>query len=295
MRGAAILAGIGALLLGVVVATWAAVRWAAAESARAGAEGTPLETATVEEHLGWKVPLDLHFVDTEGQRDRLGAFMGALPGDVLPAVAASPVAGEAPELDGLPVLLVLAYFNCRTLCNLVLQGTARSLAGVDLRPGVDYRVVTVSIDPRDTPLAAREKRAELSDPDWTFLVGSEAEIRELAESLGYGYSYDPRTDQFSHPAVVFALTPAGGISSYIYGIEPEPEEVEAALSAAAVGGTRSTLQRILLRCYHYIPALRRYAGLVRWLLRAGGALTLLGFGSLLGWSIVRVRRREVVI
>jgi protein SCO1/2 len=256
--------------------------------------------ATVEEHLGWKVPLDLHFVDTEGRRDRLGAFMGALPGDGLPTVAApaaveAAIPGVGPEPDQLPVLLVLAYFNCRTLCNLVLQGTARSLARVDLRPGADYRVLTVSIDPRDTPLAARQKGAELSDPDWTFLVGSEAEIRELAESLGYGYRYDPRTDQFSHPAVIFALTPAGVISSYIYGIDPESAEVEAALQEAAVGGTRSTLQRILLRCYHYIPALRRYAGLVRWLLRAGGALTLLGFGSLLGWSIVRVRRREVVI
>jgi hypothetical protein len=69
--------------------------------------------------------------------------------------------------------------------------------------------------------------------------------------------------------------------------------VEAALRAAAVGGTRSTLQRILLRCYHYIPALRRYAGLVRWSLRACGALTLLGFGALLGRLIWRAPRREV--
>jgi protein SCO1/2 len=198
-----------------------------------------------------------------------------------------------PDTDRRPVLLILAYFNCRTLCNLVLQGTARALSGLEPSAGVDYRVVAVSIDPRDSPLDARQKREEIGAAEWSFLVGGEGEIRELAESLGFGYRYDEATDQFSHPAVIFALTPAGGISSYIYGIGPEPAEVEAALAEAAVGGTRTTVQRILLRCYHYIPALRRYGGAVRWGLRAGGTLTLLGFGTLLVRLIRRVSRREV--
>lgn len=292
MKGAAILLGIGALLLAVVLSTLAGTRWAQGEAQRRGGERAPLEAATVEERLGGKVPLDLHFVDTEGRRARLGSFVGALE----------------PPADAVPTLLVLAYFNCRTLCNLVLQGTARTLAELGARAGVDYRVVTVSIDPRDAPEDARVKQAEVtallrggisgaavasSGSPWTFLVGGEGEIRELAESLGFGYRYDATTDQFSHPAVIFALTPAGGISSYIYGIEPEVAEVGGALREAAAGGTRTTLQRILLRCYHYVPALRRYAGAVRWGLRAGGALTLIGFGTLLVRLIRRVQRREV--
>lgn len=300
MRGAGILAAIGALLMAVGFGTWGAMRWALAEDARRAGEGTPLEAATVEEHLGWKIPLDLHFTDTEGRRERLGAFMGLLSAEGVPlagtrseGVAAVASTDAAPGASGRPLLLVLAYFNCRTLCNLVLQGTARTLAELESRPGTDYRVLTVSIDPRDSPLDARQKRAELGAPDWTFLVGEEAEIREVASSLGFGYRYDEATDQFSHPAVIFALTPAGGISSYIYGIDPEPGEVAASLREAAVGGTRTTLQRILLRCYHYVPALRRYAGLVRWLLRACGALTLLGFGALVWRLIRRVPRREV--
>jgi protein SCO1/2 len=353
MKGALILAAIGALLLGVVVATWSAMRWASAESARGGADrGAPLEAATVEEHLGWKIPLDLHFVDTQGRRARLGSFMG-LPDLTGRDAAEAPLAGVATAGGGaqgsgaaggataggqVPLVLVLAYFNCRTLCNLVLQGTARTLAELELLPGEEYRVLTVSIDPRDAPADAREKQAEIlallpgrviearggaeataasrlqvmdsaaaaastttseqtsanpTSTAWEFLVGEEAEIRELAESLGFGYRYDAATDQFSHPAVIFVLTPAGGISSYIYGIEPEPVEVAAALREAAVGGTRSTLQRILLRCYHYIPALRRYAGLVRWLLRACGALTLVGFGTLLWRTTARGSRHEV--
>jgi protein SCO1/2 len=294
MRGAGILAAIGALLMAVGLGTWAAMRWALTEDARRAGVGTPLEAATVEEHLGWKIPLDLHFTDTEGRRERLGAFMGVLSAEGVPLAGTRVAhADAAPGTAGRPLLLVLAYFNCRTLCNLVLQGTARTLAELEWRTGADYRLLTVSIDPRDTPLDARQKRAELGAPDWTFLVGEEAEIRELTSSLGFGYRYDEATDQFSHPAVIFALTPAGGISSYIYGIDPEPAEVAASLREAAVGGTRTTLQRVLLRCYHYIPALRRYAGLVRWLLRACGALTLLGFGALVWRLIRRVPRREV--
>lgn len=298
MRGVGILAAIGALLMAVGLGTWAAMRWALAEDARRAGEGTPLEAATVEEHLGWKIPLDLHFTDTDGRRERLGAFSGALSAEEVTlaetrAASADAAPAAAPVASGRPILLVLAYFNCRTLCNLVLQGTARALAELESRSGANYRVLTVSIDPRDTPLDARQKQAELGAPDWTFLVGEEAEIRELASSLGFGYRYDEATDQFSHPAVIFALTPAGGISSYIYGIDPEPAEVAASLREAAVGGTRTTLQRILLRCYHYIPALRRYAGLVRWLLRACGALTLLGFGTLVWRLIRRMPRREV--
>lgn len=284
MKGAAILALIGAGLFGVVVGTLAAMRWAQGAAARVEARDTPFAGATVEEHLGRKVPLDLHFVDTSGRRARLGTFMGVLSDEgPLPA-----------EVDPSPFLLVLAYFNCRTLCNLVLQGTARTLAELELRSGVDYRVFTVSIDPRDTPLAAREKEAELGAPEWTFLVGEEAEIKDLAESLGFIYRYDEQTDQFSHPAVIFALTPEGKVSSYLYGLNPEPEEVGAALAEAAVGGTRTTLQRILLRCYHYIPALRRYAGLVKWLLRTGAVLTLLGFGTLVWRLTERVQRREAI-
>lgn len=277
MKGAAILLGIFVLLGGIAIGTWAATNWVRGEAARRLAVATPLEAASVVERLGRKVPLDLYFVDPEGRRERLGTFMGSFGADGEPR----------------PVLLILAYFNCRTLCNLVLQGTARTLAGLELRAGEDYRVVTVSIDPRDAPLDSRQKQGEIGAADWVFLVGEEGEIRELAESLGFGYRYDEATDQFSHPAVIFALTPAGSISSYIYGIDPEPAEVESALREAAVGGTRTTLQRVLLRCYHYIPALRRYEGMVRWGLRAGGTLTLVGFGTLLVRLIRRAPRREV--
>jgi protein SCO1/2 len=245
------------------------------------ADGPPLEAATVEEHLGRSLPHGLRFRDEGGREVRLGELIAA------------------PDGGGRPTILVLAYYGCRTLCPLVLEGTARSLAGVDRRLGEGYRALTVSIDARDTPAAAAEKQREVLAPlgalpagAWPFLVGGEAEIQALAAALGFGYRYDRASDQFSHPAVIFALTPRGEISSYLYGIDPAPAEVERALEGAAAGETRATLERILLRCFHFIPALRQHAGLIRGLLRGGGALTVLALGLLLGRLWLRELRRE---
>lgn len=266
-------------------------------------QASPLEAATVRENLGATIPLDLRFEDEEGQSARLGDLVSRSAG----------VEREAAP----PVLLILAYFNCRTLCNLVLEGTARALEGLEWRAGEDYRVITVSIDPRDTPVAARAKRLEIvevarggarggypggrhqvssSIPEseegpgaasWSFLVGSEPEIRELATAVGFGYEYDAATDQYSHPAVIFALTAAGEISSYIYGVNPEPSELGVALGVAAAGRTRTVFERVLLRCFHYVPALRRHAGLIGGVLRVSGVLTVVGLVVLLRQLVLR--------
>lgn len=247
-------------------------------------EDSPLEGAAVEERLGAVVPLDARFVDMEGHDQLLAEFVAR---------------GIGAEREGLPVLLILAYHRCRTLCSLVLEGTARSLAGVERRAGEEYRVVSVSIDPRDTPADSREKAAELGaslgvegeggggPPGWSFLTGEDQEIEMLAASLGFRYRYDPASDQYSHPAVIFALTPKGEVSSYIYGVNPEPAELAAALDVAASGRSRSTVERILLRCFHYIPALRRHAGAITTILRVGGVMTILGAGILLRRLILR--------
>lgn len=293
-----------ALLAAAVIVAGSALLAAIAGDSRgdAGATGgprrgaNPLDAARVDERLGAMIPLELRFLDTEGRSRALAEFFDGARGGVW---------GGAPR-DGRPVLLILAYYGCRTLCNLVLEGTARALAGSDTDVGVGYRVVTVSIDPRETPVEARHKVGELGSilgwgessaygaQGWSFLVGNESEIAALAGAVGFGYRYDPGTDQYSHPAVVIALTPGGAISSYIYGVNPDPGEVASALGVAAAGGTRSALERILMRCFHYVPALRRHAGLVGGILRGGGALTLVAIAVLFWRLVVRGTRGAVV-
>ena len=64
-----------------------------------------------------------------------------------------------------------------------------------LQVGKDYDVVVVSIDPEDTPAMAAVKRGNYlklagrpdNEPGLIYLTGTEGNIRELAEAVGFGY------------------------------------------------------------------------------------------------------------
>src|SRR5207245_5598653 len=78
--------------------------------------------------------------------------------------------------------------------------------------------------------------------DWPFLTGAEANVRALADSLGFKYRYDGPTAQFAHPAVAFVLTPEGRISRYLYGVEFPGRDLGCPWSreATAASGRAST-------------------------------------------------------
>ncbi len=235
--------------------------------------------ADVDEHLGARLDGDLAFKDSEGRRVRLG--------DVF--------AGDK------PVLLVLAYYHCPMLCGLVLRGTAEGLAQLGWTPGREYRVVTVSFDPRDTTDAAREKRkstlASLGRPlgspeEWPFLTGEEASIRALADTLGFRFAYDARVDAYAHPAAIFALTPDGRVSRYLYGVEFPARDLRLALTEAGEGRSGSIVDRVLLTCYRFDPASRRFGPYITGFMRLGGAFILVTVAGLLIALSVSERRRR---
>ena len=179
------------------------------------------------------------------------------------------------------------------------------LKGLDAPLGRDFRALTVSIDPRDTPTAAAEKQrstiAALGYPEakgaWPFLVGEEASIKALADRLGFRFAYDPSTSQYAHPAVVFALTPDGRISRYLYGTSFSPRDLRLALVEAGAGKTGSIVDRVLVTCYRYDPASRRYSPYILGFLRLGGALILAFVTGLLAvlWVGERRRRRALAL
>ncbi|HEX6838713.1 MAG TPA: SCO family protein [Polyangia bacterium] len=229
---------------------------------------SPLQDIDIEEHLGAPLPLALPFVDENGHAARLGDYFR----------------------DGKPVVLVLAYLRCPSLCDLVLRGVVDSLARQHLALGRDYRALTVSIDPKDTPAGASLKQHSLlqalGDLDavssWPFLTGAESSIAPLAARLGFQYAYDPKSDQYAHPACAFVLTPDGRISRYLYGVKFRPLDVRLALDEAARGKIGGIVDRVLLSCFRYDPATRRYGWYVRGILRGGAALTLVIVGGALG-------------
>ncbi len=195
-----------------------------------------------------------------------------------------------------PVALTLNYYRCRVVCSVQLSGLADALAGMDWVPGEDFRVVTVSIDPRETPADAAKKRSGIVDMvgkgeiEWPFLTGSELEIRALASQLGIGYAYDAEQDQYAHPGVVVFLTPDGRVSRYVYGLAYESLDVKLGLYEAGDGNIGGPVEQLYLSCFSYDPTIGRYGPFAMGIMRIGGTLTALVLGIVLFFLWRRERR-----
>ncbi|WP_106392415.1 SCO family protein [Enhygromyxa salina] len=234
----------------------------------------------VDEMLGGFLDKDLAFVDHNGEEVKLGDYFD----------------GER------PVLLTLNYFRCPTLCSLQLNGLTRTLDRFDWRPGEQYRIVTVSIDPREDARLAADKRASHlealnvgDDFDWNFLTGDALQIHMLAAQLGIGYAYDAEQDQYAHPAVLMFISPEGKVARYLYGLEYQPSDIKFALMEAAEGRVGSPVDKLILSCFHYDASSGEYGPFAMGIMRLGGAFMILivGIPLVLVWRRERRRRNKI--
>jgi protein SCO1/2 len=227
--------------------------------------------------------------DSMGVVEKLGEHVADAP---FMDTAANHVQLRDLAARGKPVVLTLIYFDCPMLCSLVQQGVIRALNETGLRLGDDYYGLTVSFSPRDTIPEARLrqggylqtlKNAERAKPtDWPYLTGGERSITTLADSVGFHYRYDAQAQQFDHPAVSMVLGPDGKISRYLYGIETSPRDMKLAILEAAQGRVGTTLDRVILRCFKYDPASRKYHFYVMGALRLGSGAFAVALAALLG-------------
>jgi protein SCO1/2 len=159
--------------------------------------------------------------------------------------------------------------------------------------------LTVSFDPRETPELAAEKKQSFitrynrpgAEKGWHFLTGDQENIRRLTEAVGFHYNYDEKTNQFAHASGIMLMTPNGKLSRYFYGIEYNPRDLRLGLIEASDNKIGSTVDQLLLYCYHYDPATGRYGPVVMNIMRLGGIATVLGIGGLL--LILRRRNGRV--
>jgi protein SCO1/2 len=199
-----------------------------------------------------------------------------------------------------PVILTLNYFKCPMLCGLQLNGLLDGLMELDWTPGQEFEVVTVSINPLETPALATEKKQNYMNrfgrpsaaKGWHFLTGAEPEIRQLASTLGFGYTYDKSTGEFAHAAAIFVSTPDGRVARYLYGIEYPPKRLRLALLEASEGEIGTSLDQLILYCYHYDPSSRGYSPVAMNIMRLGGGVTVVVLGLTLGGFWVREARRR---
>ena len=261
--------------VGVLLLTVGAAR-AAAET-NAAVRPKALEGVDIEQRLGTQIPLDLQFTDTDGRPVTLRDYF-----------------------DGGPVILTLNYSRCPMLCPLELSGLVSALRTLSFSAGKEFQVVTVSIDPADTPQTAAVMRDNAlrtysrlgAEAGWHVLTGNEDTIRSLTGALGFQYSWDAESSQFAHAAAVYVITPQGALSRILYGVEYAPVDVRLALVESSEGKIGSLVDHaLLLFCYHYDPSDGRYGVTALRVMRLGGLVTLAGLGVM----FVGLRRRAHVV
>jgi protein SCO1/2 len=243
-----------------------------------GGKPEVLKNVGLDQKLNAQVPLDLTFKDEHGATVSLGQF-----------------------LQGKPAILTMVYYKCPMLCTEVLNATLTTLKTVPLEIGKDFSVITVSIDPTEKPVLAEAKQIMYTGlygrkgavRGWHFLTGDEEQIQKLAAAVGYRFVYDKESSQFAHASGIMVMTPEGRLSRYFYGLAYNPRDVRLALVEAGEGKIGSTVDEIMLFCFHYDPVTGKYAVTIMHVVRAAGALSALGI--LLGIIIFLRREKYRVI
>jgi len=224
-----------------------------------------LEGVGITEHLDAQLPLDITFKDDSGNEVVLGQYF----------------------TNEKPIIITLNYYRCPMLCSLTLNGLTAGLEEMDWTLGDEFEVITLSINPDEKPpLAKKNKEGYLghysregAEKGWHFLTGDQENITKLADSLGFGYVFDPNTGEFHHTASIMFITPDGRISKYMNDVQFKGQDLRFALIEASEGRIGTMLDTLLLfNCFQYDPDSNSYTPVAWKLMRTGGVLMLVVLG-----------------
>jgi protein SCO1/2 len=231
-----------------------------------------LQRVGFDQNLGRQAPLDARFREANGASVSLRQL-----------------------LHGKPTLLVPGYFDCRNICGVVRSGVANAVRRSGLKPGEQFNVVLVSIDPKETPVDAHTAQGNdaLAHPGagvahWHYLTGAQSDIAPLMHAIGYRYFHDRRDGQYAHATGIVLLTPEGRVTQYLFGVQFAPETLRLALVDASHGKVGNVVDRLILLCCAYDVSTGRYTLLIHRVMQGLGITSAL---ALCGWILV-LRRGE---
>jgi protein SCO1 len=217
----------------------------------------------VDDKVGEFIPLNLLFTDERGNEVSLGKFFK----------------------KNKPIILTLNYSDCPGLCIAQLDNLVANLRepfGQDL--GDRFEIVTVSIDPTEKFTKARDSKAKYvgllrdtkAESAWHFLTGEQRQITQLANAVGFKYTYDKTNKRYSHAAVTYFLSPDGRICRYFLSLGLEPQQLKLAIAEAGKGQLdESITDSFVQMCYMYDPEANRYSADARSAMALGGGAFLL--------------------
>lgn len=226
--------------------------------------------------IGSSIDLSLNFTDSSGESGPLSSF--AKPSKSL--------------------MIVPVYYECPRLCGLLMTGIFDALKDVPLKAGLDFSLLFISIDPKEGPnLAAERKLSRLNilksqgfnAGDFKFLTGEAKQIQGVMEGIGFSYLPDGTKD-FSHSAMAVIISPEGKITHYFTGIEFSPRDLRLALVESSSGQVGNFIDKVLLFCFRFDHTKGEYTVFALNVMKAGGILTLIALTALYGtmWRRYRV-------
>jgi protein SCO1/2 len=251
-----------------------AVTAALAAPAQANFTSVQLASIAAAPPAGAALPLDLTFRDEGGRPTTIGNAIG-----------------------GVPALVIFADYTCHTLCGPIVEFAAAGLAKTGLRPGADYRLLVIGLDPKDGLDAARAMRAahipsgHPVDHGTEFLSGTDTDIHTATAALGLHYAYDAEHDQYAHPAAAYVLDREGRVRRLLSPLGLEGGDLRLALVDAGNGGIGNFADRIHLLCYGYDPIRGIYTERITTMLGYAAGATLVVMLSGLFAMAAYTRRR----
>ena len=234
----------------------------------------------IDQKLNEQIPLGLKFRNEKGESVALGSYFHSKP-----------------------VIIALVYYKCPMLCTQVLNGMVQSFRTLEFTAAKEFEVVTISIDPSETPDMAADKKdtyvAEYGRPGvengWHFLVGDSANIKALANAVGFRYVYDVPTKQYAHASGIMIATPQGKLARYLYGIEYAAKDLTFSMMEAAQEKIGSPVDKLLLLCYHYDPRTGKYGVIISNILRGGGIVMIVLVGGYMYVNFRRDRKKALML
>lgn len=189
---------------------------------------------------------------------------------------------------GRPILFVPVQHRCPNICGVTLGGLADAVAAMPERPGSGYAIIAFGIDPHEGVAEKQEAIADWHDRDatpmdgiWATTASSEVVTAETL-ALGYHFKWDPELRQFAHPAAVAVLAADGRLIRWLAGLQPNPEDLSAALADARTDHVPSVLaQAAVFLCYRYDPATGRFTPSILAGFQVLGGISILALAALM--------------
>jgi protein SCO1/2 len=201
----------------------------------------------IDEQLGKLIPLQEFFVDENGNKVQLK------------------------DLFTKPTVLSFVYYNCPGICSPLLMEMSDIINKSEMVAGVDYNVVSISMDELETPKDAMERKQtffkaldkNIPPESWKFLTGDSATIKKVADAAGFYFKRNGK--DFLHAGAFIFVDNNGKICRYLFPSYSEkkgfgilPFDFKMSVIETSEGKISPTMAKVLQFCFSYDPEGQTY-------------------------------------